>query len=1197
MNEKVVSAYDDAILRIQANEHSATALNALLWLSHAERPLAADELVLALAVKPGTSCFDEDEMVLVDDVLDLCAGLVIWDAASHSTRLVHQTAYEYFRLPVSGFSKLFTNPHALLTTSCVTYISYAIFASEKHRPKLNRSFDSDAETSDSVFEETQPADREDLASLRRQIKSHSLYAYAASNWGKHAFLAGESIVDSRMIEFLENARQLNAAWQTMLKSVRLPRPRSCDALGGRKVAGLHIASYYGIEEAVRKLLSSGANINQDDGKKWTPLCYAAYGGRKSVIMLLLNWNSPDSCSEISLSTAASVALDVEEQQCAIALLQYCAETEGSELQPEFFHTAAMSGLNDVLECLIRLRVDINSVWLDLYPLAWAAFDHEETVRLLLTSGAQVNPPRTSHRSALSVAVSRGKMEIVSLLLLHGADPNVSVNGWTPLMEATFGERVDIAKCLLENGAYCDRHDQRHSTAFHFAAAKGNLELIQLLLEWKADPKATDRDGNTSLHLAADHEQANRSRPPPPCNMKLYGRKGYGRSAAGAASNRDLTCFRVLLDNGLKADAANSEGLTPLHIAAGAGSLEKMDLLLERGAKLEAVDGYECTPLHYAIIMEQDQAAEQLARRGANVNATSYRYGTPLCLACLFSENELIQLLLERGADISASDEEGNTPLLYAITEVVSTFANFGEPYHGTPLRPSDRDRRKHTVKILVDSGANLDEQNSSGDTALHLAADADCKEAVSMLVRLGANLNLCNENGHTPLYSVCLRRRNLLKGWWSLFARQRRWLRNDKPESVPGSEFYFGDIFILHTTDSSTVRNETPDRIEATSDKMADDKYTLGHLHQRYCKIEEADFVDLPNCEKALRHPSLRRNAKIFRLLLKQKANTEIPDKNKLTILWRLAEGGETRFLRQLLHYGANTEATDSRGRTCLYASASNGYYEIIRLLLEYGARIEAATKRGRTPLFAAARSGHELIVQRLLTHGADAEAADQNDHTPLCAAAFKGHRRVVKVLLDHGADAETANEDGETPLWFAAFKGHRHVVKVLLNHGAAAENANKDGRTPLWVAAFKGHRRVVKALLDHGADTEKADEDGITPLWIAAFKGHRRVVQALLDHGADAENADEEGETPLWIAACRGKLDVVKLLLDRGAEMESAALCGGTALQIAARQSHNDVVDILCSRGAWCENFFGLRRLFSEEIDAASGECADIPA
>ncbi len=147
----------------------------------------------------------------------------------------------------------------------------------------------------------------------------------------------------------------------------------------------------------------------------------------------------------------------------------------------------------------------------------------ETVAFLLARGAAVAP--LSER-LLGIAVGRGRLDLVEMLLANGADAkklpladpsqnrelaelavahgydvNTGRPGWPPLIVASRGdkgEHPEKIQALLDLGANVNVRDYKGKTALHRAATAGFLESMAVLLESGAEVDASDAKGETPL---------------------------------------------------------------------------------------------------------------------------------------------------------------------------------------------------------------------------------------------------------------------------------------------------------------------------------------------------------------------------------------------------------------------------------------------------------------------------------------------------------------------------------------------------------------------------------------------------------------------------------------------------------------------------------------------------------------------------
>jgi ankyrin repeat protein len=251
--------------------------------------------------------------------------------------------------------------------------------------------------------------------------------------------------------------------------------------------------------------------------------------------------------------------------------------------------------------------------------------HLESVKLLLAAGADVNESTPEYGSALVLAVVNGNEDVALYLLEQGADPNFTDGyGMTPLHWAVqeglarlYGmpSRTDrfwiipnsprLIKALLDKGADPNarmKHDlppydihrfarSRNNdipqvrfagvTPILFAAAIGDMEVINLLLEAGADPNIA---GFESERVVASSG---------PGLTPLMAAAGVGRERGVGWSDKNnfIEAVKLLVKLGGDVNQVGPGGRTAIHGAAYAGDLEMIRLLADLGADLNAKDWY------------------------------------------------------------------------------------------------------------------------------------------------------------------------------------------------------------------------------------------------------------------------------------------------------------------------------------------------------------------------------------------------------------------------------------------------------------------------------------------------------------------------------------------------------------------------------------------------------------------------------
>jgi ankyrin repeat protein len=226
----------------------------------------------------------------------------------------------------------------------------------------------------------------------------------------------------------------------------------------------------------------------------------------------------------------------------------------------------------------------------------------ESAQLLLDKGANVNQVTEYGWSPLLTATNNRHYRLGQYLIERGADVNLANKGnWTPLYLATDNRNIEggdfpvpkadidhleYIKFLLDHGANPNARAKDNTltrtiftmqwflesgaTAFVRAAQSGDIELLQLLTKYGADPLIKTEFGDTALTAAA--------------GIGWVEGVTYEHSAKA-----NVETVRYLLDLGLDPNAANGDGRTPLMGAALKGRNEVVQLLVDRGARLEQRD--------------------------------------------------------------------------------------------------------------------------------------------------------------------------------------------------------------------------------------------------------------------------------------------------------------------------------------------------------------------------------------------------------------------------------------------------------------------------------------------------------------------------------------------------------------------------------------------------------------------------------
>jgi ankyrin repeat protein len=328
-----------------------------------------------------------------------------------------------------------------------------------------------------------------------------------------------------------------------------------------------LAARTGRSDAVKVLLESGAKVNEKE----------TWGGTTALM-----WAASE-------QHPAAVKLLLEHGADANARSNFVGPANGRGFEGR---TPMASQSGQKIE-------EFASGWMT--PLMFAAREGDlESARALLDAGADVNATAGDGKNALSLAIFNGNYDLASELIDRKADVNnTDTQRFTPLFWAVDRRNMETApnfpwmvtqdplpliKKLLDAGANPNalvnntpRARMRagsprivFASALMRAAFSGDLELVRLLLDYKADPTVISSDGETMVSAAAG----------------LGFIQGYSK---GKSAEERLAVVKLFVELGGDVNQADDYGITPLMVAGNMGDTAIIQYLVDRGADLGAYD--------------------------------------------------------------------------------------------------------------------------------------------------------------------------------------------------------------------------------------------------------------------------------------------------------------------------------------------------------------------------------------------------------------------------------------------------------------------------------------------------------------------------------------------------------------------------------------------------------------------------------
>jgi ankyrin repeat protein len=619
---------------------------------------------------------------------------------------------------------------------------------------------------------------------------------------------------------------------------------------------------------------------------------------------------------------------------------------------------------------------------------------------------------------------------------------------------------------------------------------------------------------------------------------------------------------------------DTDGATPLHVAAEWEAANATKMLLSRGANVHTTTEEGFTPLHMAL--DRDSRNEDCIRAlldaGASiaaVQATTVRTAWHIAAA---RDNALgLKILAEKDeqklVSLTTREEEGFTPLFYAAKHECPASFEFllsqtPEPSNLCPhgwglVHYAVKMNSIKLLRLLKARGIPLDQKGKAAETALHSIPRQVDPDIVRFLLENGVKPTSVGEDGDSPLHRLIALEISIDRQVFELLATE---------ESIP-----------LVTKSGHTALHFAVGVTEI-SERFMD--YQTRKLYIKWLIDKGANLNfrdgDGKSCINLLaeRHA---RNAKI------EQADAETRS-GFIELCMSVIEGTtDVELLNEPFRF------LDSSFRPlCLAIEFSESLAEV---LLARGVDVDfqshgppsLGAKDWSAIHFACHYGSNAKLFEKILKLSNRLKEHDSRGYYLPHLACDKGSGSKVyhlKQLCDAGVDAglHSASPEAVTALMLASAAGKLEHVEYLLDCGMDFHARDSFGWEAVQHATDVDRTDVLALFTGQDVDWTHSidiivDEDRLTKcnvFHMAMLADDAQTARWLLESSlvGDLECLNGDGMSALHLASTYGCVALIEVLIAAGANIEAVSWTGLRAIHYAVLARREDIVRILLSLG-----------------------------
>lgn len=846
------------------------------------------------------------------------------------------------------------------------------------------------------------------------------------------------------------------------------------------------------------------------------------------------------------------------------------------------HTAVMANDRNVVEYILKNDlININSCPGNASPLHIAVkYNQIEMVQLLLEHGANINliiPPKGS---PLLYAIGRDTNQgIIELLLKNGA----SIKNENILLHAVITKNENLVRTLSQYGAdiFSDTViSPTYKTSSYREASRRSPRIQNIMIRQEIKnienlQKILPLNSSLNLVLTQSKMDLKKNKEVSDRWYNLKDEKGLS-FLHYAILSEDKNIINYLTEKfNIDINTKDSLGNTPLHYAVRKKNIEAINVLLSNNADPNQVNHSKLTPF---LTSFNDKTIN--SKTMSEIYECFEKFGYELTQDRLFINSKFI------GQNWGIGDG-----MTFKFNELDISYENFGRL---SSAKCFEEELNEFTEKHEQDPFytpaviQNLEYIQKSMQKNL-----LDFTTSTKILKDLNNNHPILLSTGwdnHTAgivLYKGYVVKCNKGKGQDSYgitFYKPTKGITNeilDKIRNNTDEAFYLHDIdqelglelvpemsvkikpqatancvvasqkAMLHAFFLLEAKDHPLSEIRDNPVGKANEEYKSFTSFSRYHTLKSyyENIIDTPNNIDWLMLSNIR---------LKNNEKLKTLDPNTQEYRHYL----KVQKILEKFNEFSDVEATNPKlNPTLIYNFVSNGNKEVIKNMLSDGLninKIEGST----TPLHIAVKSGNMEMIEFLIENGADPSIVNAKNNTPLHMAANEGNITAFKTLLNKNVDLKIKGNFNLTPLEMAVVYGHEDFLFNLTK-----EHLDQIDLSNLIALSLHLNKHVFldQFIAKYNIDVNTLSLKGSSLLQAAINKNKLEDVQFLMKHRANPNF----GNPPPIILATRIKNEnILDALLANKADINAKTIRGSNALFDAIATGNLKIAEKLISLG-----------------------------